>query len=425
MDLQEPLIFLKMIITDKYHLSYCTNNISGENWSEIKAKLQSVLPQVKKEVCPNEWMGTGLRIGYQAACDLNIEELSKFKEWLDENKLYVHTLNGFPFGTFHQERVKDNVHRPDWMTDQRYDYTLKLSKILAKLLPHFEEDGSISTSPLSYAPWHGSNTAAINQVYKVCANRLSRLVGELYDLKIETAKNIHIDIEPEPDGMLESTEDVISFFNTWLLPIGIRYLIQHKGISVKEAENAIRTHIQVCFDVCHLALVYEDPVSSFKSYAENQIGIGKIQISSAVEANFTGQKERDQKLLSSLSALKDYVYLHQVANQLSDGTILRYKDLCDAFVAQVNEYPQKWRVHYHIPVFLDALESLSSTQHAVISTLEHFFRYTTCKHLEVETYTWEVMPKNLRPSTLEECVTKEISWVKDQLERVFLLKTDK
>ncbi len=136
------------------HLTYCTNIHSGESWPDHFEQLRRFIPAVKAEVSPDKPFGIGLRLSNLASLELSkAPALEAFRQWLKENDCYVFTMNGFPYGGFHHERVKDEVHTPDWSTAERAAYTSRLFRILAALLPEGME-GGISTSPLSYKFWH-------------------------------------------------------------------------------------------------------------------------------------------------------------------------------------------------------------------------------------------------------------------------------
>lgn len=248
------------------HLTYCTNIHPGETWEQIFENLKTYLLPLKERLSPANKMGVGLRLSDQASRTL-IEPatLASFKEWLDAHDLYVFTMNGFPYGGFHRQVVKDLVYRPDWTTQERVDYTIRLCEILAELLPEGIE-GGISTSPISYKPWLRGNEKLIRSTLETGALNLTLVVQELIALCIRTGKCIHIDIEPEPDCLIENTDEFIDFFQHKLLPIGTGYLMEKMAIKPAIAEEALRKHIQVCYDICHFAVGYEKPATVFESY---------------------------------------------------------------------------------------------------------------------------------------------------------------
>ncbi len=265
-----------MKLPNQHHLTYCTNIHPGESWDEVDQSLRTYVPTVQSAVASDQAFGIGLRLSQQAGEELaRPDALAAFQEWLSENNCYVFTMNGFPYGGFHRQVVKDQVHQPDWTTPERLSYTQQLFSILAKLLPS-DMDGGISTSPLSYKYWHADERTR-EEVFEKSTNHLVQIVAELYQLRQETGKVLHLDIEPEPDGMLENTQEVIDYFNNWLLPKGLPILQQQLGLSSEEAEVCIKTHIQLCYDVCHFAVVYEKPQIPSVAGRQKAFELGKFR----------------------------------------------------------------------------------------------------------------------------------------------------
>ncbi|MEX2568428.1 MAG: xylose isomerase, partial [Cyclobacteriaceae bacterium] len=109
-----------------FHLTYCTNIHPGESWDATFKNLKKYIPGIKSRISPDRAFAIGLRLSDEASRELTREEnLVKFKNWLKEIDSYVFTLNGFPYGGFHRQVVKDEVHHPDWTTPERKDYTIR------------------------------------------------------------------------------------------------------------------------------------------------------------------------------------------------------------------------------------------------------------------------------------------------------------
>jgi hypothetical protein len=340
-------------------------------------------------------------------------ELSAFKQWLEANHFYVFTMNGFPYGGFHGQIVKDNVYKPDWTTGERTEYTIRLARILAQLLPAGIE-GGISTSPISYKPWFGGNKQAINQAFETGALNLSKVVEALIHISIETSRSIHIDIEPEPDCLIENTTELIDFFQHKLLPIGSGYLMEKMAINSAIAEEAILKRIQVCYDVCHFAVEYEKPALVFDRLAQANINIGKIQISAALKAQLPNDKSAREAIAGRFQSLAESTYLHQVIVRNSDETLAFYPDLPQALPYIYDTQAEEWRTHFHVPVFVSDYENLQSTQDEIIEVLRLNQERQLTQHLEVETYTWEVLPSSIKMD-LYHSIAREMEWVKQQL----------
>lgn len=387
------------------HFSYCSNIHPGEIWHEHFTELQKNVPLVKARVAPAEKMGLGLRFANQASIDLqNPVEFETLKNWLKKENLYVFTLNGFPYGGFHNAVVKDVVHAPDWTNKIRYDYTLRLAHLLSKLLPEDLLEGGISTSPLSYKFWWKSSEELKNATNKATFHLLD-LVIDLAQIENETGKWIHIDIEPEPDGILENYKEFIAWYENTLIPLGTKYL-QDKGIS--KAENLIKRHLQLCFDICHFAVSFDNSAACIQELENKGIGVGKIQISSALRADL---RNNPKEKIETLKKYHEPVYLHQVKALLKNGKYLQYQDLDLAIQEFKSDTFDEWRIHFHVPLFLENYGLLGSTQKEIIETLEIQKSRPFTRHLEIETYTWAVLPNEFQ-TPIHESIAREIEWVK-------------
>jgi hypothetical protein len=123
----------------------------------------------------------------------------------------------------------------------------------------------------------------------------------------------------------------------------------------------------------------------------------------------------DPDALQALSRFDDAVYLHQVVQQ-GPGGLLRFADLSDAFASlQGSKAEYEWRVHFHVPIFLDQLGPFASTQTFVREMLAIHRLRPVSAHLEVETYTWGVLPEPFRSGTVDEAVARELMWVRKEL----------
>jgi hypothetical protein len=395
------------------HLTYCTNIHPGETWEEVFHTLKMFLLPLKSRLSQDKPMGVGLRLSDQASRTLMEDNhLALFKEWLDAHQLYVFTMNGFPYGGFHRQVVKDSVYAPDWRTDERLAYTIRLCHILAYLLPDGME-GGISTVPISYKPWFKTDNARKETLEKG-ALHLTKVVEELTAIGIRQGKLIHIDIEPEPDCLLENTAEMVNFYVHTLLPLGSGYLMQKMGILSAKAEDLIRRHIQVCYDVCHFAVEYEKPAFVFEQFAAAGIKIGKIQISAALKAMLPYEAGQRKKVAQKFAALAESTYLHQVVARKTDGSLVQFPDLPQA-LSHINDHDTvEWRTHFHVPVFVSDYQDLQSTQEDITEVLRLNKQQPVTSHLEVETYTWEVLPKEIKVDLLSS-IGREMEWVIKQL----------
>jgi sugar phosphate isomerase/epimerase len=393
------------------HLSYCSNVHPGESWQETFSQLKQYIPELKKRLSPDKPFGIGLRLSAVAAKELLQENrLGQLKTWLKDENLYVFTLNGFPYGSFHRERVKDSVYKPDWSSEKRFTYTANLIDILAELLPE-GVDGSISTSPISYKYWDHSREEKGQIIQRSCGY-LAELAGKMAQIRKNTGTEVHIAIEPEPDCLLENSRETIDFFVDHLIPKGSKYLASQKTISRVEAEEILRKHIGVCYDTCHFALEYEHPSRAIDEFRAAGIRIGKTQISAALKVAFSESLSNRKKISDQLQKFVEPVYLHQTIERHADGSLRQYRDLPDALKQIDQTEAKEWRVHFHVPVFQREFNGLQSTQNEIIESLNILLNPEICTHFEIETYTWEVLPDHLK-ADLTDSIEREFRWTLD------------
>jgi sugar phosphate isomerase/epimerase len=351
-------------VADGLHLTYCTNIHPAVGWEAVLDSLRAHAPALKARLSPDAPFGIGLRLSGDESRELLADgRLPEFKAWLDAQGLYVFTINGFPHGTFHGQPVKADVHAPDWSDDERVAYTLRLAEILGALLPEGVE-GTISTSPLSYKAWDSDLEA--------CTANVRRVDEGLRGTEIALA------IEPEADGTLANVDELIRWW-----PDGL--------------EN-----VTVCFDACHSAVAYEEPEGALAALDEAGIRIGKAQLSAALRLPVIARAE--------LERFADPIYLHQVTQRSADGSLQSWPDLPEALDGYGGG--DEWRVHFHVPIFLERYGMLQSTQDHLREVIERVRDRTS--HLEIETYTWDVLPAELKASSVDS-IAREYEWVLDVL----------
>jgi hypothetical protein len=395
------------------HLTYCTNIHPGENWPSHFTALKNNFPSIKAQVSAGGAMGIGLRLSNVASVELEkSDNLAEFKQWLTANEAYVFTMNGFPYGEFHHTAVKDQVHAPDWTTNLRVDYTLRMFRILAKLLPA-DMDGGISTSPLSYKHWY--KTPEKLQEAKVTAtNNILLVAEELIKLGREKGVIMHLDIEPEPDGVLETGAEFISWYEDFLLPLGTENIAKKFNVSADEAAGLIKQHITLCYDVCHFAIGYEPHQQVVDELAAKGLKVGKIQISAALNALLPEDVDLREPIKNAFAKFNESTYLHQVVAKKISGKLIRYPDLPEALADIENPLVEQWRAHFHVPIFTEEYGLVQSTQSDIIAVLDIQKKQPFTAHMEVETYTWGVLP-DAKKLPINESIIRELNWVKDQL----------
>ncbi|MEM9526789.1 MAG: metabolite traffic protein EboE [Bacteroidota bacterium] len=402
-----------MRIINNGHLCYCTNIHLGESWPEVLESLEYAL-RVKAKISPDAPFGIGLRLSAQAAEQLGEGgALRRFKEWLTSHDCYVFTMNGFPYGGFHGQVVKDQVHAPDWTTPERLDYTRQLFNQLAYLLPE-GMDGGVSTSPISYRLWH-KTPAELEAVLHTGARQMAKLVAHLAQLKKKTGKQLHLDVEPEPDGVLENSREFLTFFDDYLLTTGVETLQDVLACDAATAADALRQHLQLCYDVCHFAVAYEEHAEVLRSLTDRGIKVGKIQISAAVKT-LLGNPAARGIIRERLQPYHESTYLHQTAYRNRDGTVEQFPDLDVALGELNNPSYEELRTHFHVPIFTEEYGALQSTRSDIETVLRLWQEQPFSPHLEVETYTWDVLPDN-NQLELTESIYRELIWVVETLHK--------
>lgn len=396
------------------HISYCTNIHSGQSWDDHFEQLKKYVPAIKNNVAPNEAFGLGLRLSADASKKLaEPQNLHVFQAWLKENNIYVFTMNGFPYGDFHENTVKDKVHYPDWTTVDRRDYTKRLFSILAELTPENGEAG-VSTVPLSYRFWLEEGTEEWIAMRKKATQHIVELAYFLHLKEQETGKLLHLDIEPEPDGVIETGEEFINWYQQELVPEAISLLVKEHGLTESVASAIVHRHIRICYDVCHVALGYENHAQLMAKLEEAKIIIGKFQISSALKIDLSTSVDERIRKQEVLQEFDEPIYLHQVIAKKKDGQLIRYKDLPEALPHIVDMEHEEWRSHFHVPIFLSSYGELSSTQQDILDVLRLHQKERRTNHIEVETYTWGVLPKSLQ-MPIEDSLSRELIWLLNQL----------
>jgi sugar phosphate isomerase/epimerase len=387
------------------HLTYCTNIHAAEGWSAVDANLRRYAPALKRRFAPDGFFGIGLRLSARDARELLTDNrLETFRAWLDAEGLYVAIINGFPFGSFHRSVVKADVYAPDWRDEARVAYTLDLARILSRLLPA-GIDGGVSTAPLSYKAWMAVDDDA---GWTAVTDNVVRVAVALARIRRDQGAFIHLDIEPEPDCSIETTDETIAFFERRLLPRGIPQVVRELGVTEAEASTVLRDHVRVCFDCCHFAVEHEDPIQALDRLSRAGIRVGRIQLSSALRVNRPADPAAAADTDARLRRFADSTYLHQVVAR-DGGRLEHFPDLGPALDAKPAGAAE-WRVHFHVPLFTSEYEGLGSTQDDVRRVMQAAVAQPITTHLEIETYTWDVLPDALKIDLLES-IGREYDWV--------------
>jgi hypothetical protein len=378
-------------------LGYCTNVHPGATLAQLRHSLERYTLAIKARISPQEPMGVGIWLSAESARQLTQpDERCRFADWLGEHGLQVFTINGFPFSDFHESVVKHRVYQPDWSDPRRLAYTLNLARTLAALIPPGAQ-GGVSTLPVG---WRFDMLRQPGAV-EAAAGHLRDLVHHLARLELDTGKLIHVDLEPEPGCYLDTSSQVARFFREHLL--GSR------------DDVSTRAYLRVCHDVCHSAVMFEAQEEALANYRASGVLIGKVQISSAIDANL-GDKASEQRraVLAQLGLFIEARYLHQTVLRKPDGATIFFDDLPGALSTAADSEPAaRLRTHFHLPIFLDHVGPLGTTASEIVRCLSALRPADQVQHFEVETYAWNVLPPELQAQDLAEGIARELTWLRD------------
>ncbi|OLO03123.1 metabolite traffic protein EboE [Salinicola socius] len=388
---------------DLGQLTYCLNIHPTQTWEAVREALLGPVKRVRETVCPEATFGVGLRLSAQALEELRAPDArAELKDILARENYRVVTMNGFPFGPFHGIPVKQNVYQPDWKQRARLDYTCWLADLMSEL-GAAGDTLSLSTVPGTYKPMAEGAEAQM-------ADNLLKAASHCVKLAQKTQVTIAIALEPEPHCFLETIEETVAFFRDWLYSdAAADRLGELCGLTRDEAKLALPRHLGVCYDVCHAAVEFEDPAASIEALRTAGIPIHKLQLSAALRIPQFDATKRE-----ALVPFCERTYLHQVVVDSADGRV-RYADLPEALADDARVDGEEWRVHFHVPIFVDAIAPFETTQSFLADILALHRQQPISQHLEVETYTWQVLPENLRTESVEAAVSRELTWVKQQL----------
>ena len=378
-----------MRLSHGIHLAYCTNIHRGGDWPETFRSLSEYTLRVRDRVSSGKPYAIGLRLGDTASRQLaQSDALEKFRAWLGENNCYVFTINGFPYGDFHGKRVKEQVYKPDWTNLERVEYTKRLFDILAEIAPA-ESGGSVSTVPCSFKEF-------INTGEQVEAMRRNvwDVVEHIDALSEKTGKDLHLGLEPEPLCYLETTSEMIRFY---------RQLRDDRP-----GDDRLSRRLGINYDACHLAVEFEEAANALGSLIAEGVRISKLHFSSALKVCPSAET------LGGLAGFAEDIYFHQVVANGADGSLTRYRDLPDALAAAARGETSgdtEWRIHFHVPLHCPPTALFDTTAdqlQRVIVTLAA--NPAICSHIEMETYTWEVLPGELKQRDVVDQLAGEYDW---------------
>lgn len=405
-----------MNLGGRFDLTYCSNIHAGETWDEVFGALSSSLPRIREKLSFTGPFGIGLRLSAAAAAALEAPDtLGRFLAFLRDGDYYVPTINGFPYGAFHGTRVKERVYLPDWRSDERLDYSNRLARLLSAMV-RLRPDAAVSVgqpaASVSTVPGAFRTEVCSDADREAIASQVLRHAAYLKRLQQDTGIRITLAIEPEPACIIETVEELIQFFQAFLFSREhVSAAARAAGIDLSPADVA--AYVGICLDTCHMAVEFEDPEGAFENLRAAGIGVYKVQISSALRLD---RHPRSKSPQEAFGRFADDTYLHQVVIAGESG-LTRYTDLPEALGASGDRAGgyEEWRVHFHVPVFLSSMSGFDTTQSYLKSVLDVLKRTEACRCLEVETYTWDVLPPEYRTTDVRTAIARELAWVRGEL----------
>ncbi|MGP0090952.1 MAG: metabolite traffic protein EboE [Xanthobacteraceae bacterium] len=389
------------------HLTYSTLVHPGDDWEQMWASLTTYVPQVKARFAPKDRFGVSLRLSAASAATLasSKTERDRLKKFLTDNDMYLYTVNAFPYGPFKDTIVKEQVYEPDWRSQERTQYTINVADVLADVAPA-DIAPSIQSAPLGFKP-----RVTGPEVIASFTDHVLRVAAHLVALEAQTGRTVTLALEPEPYCFLETTDETVDYFTKHLYSgAAAERLAKLAGIPISEAHVALRRHVGVVFDICHQAVEYENITEMLQKLVDAGIPIFKLQEAAALH-----MPQVTQQTVDALRRYAKTIYLTQTVEK-KDGRLTRFLNLEDAFAAwDKNPGPREWRTHFHVPVFLDDLGPFRTTRFAIEDALRFHKAKPLSRQLEIETYTWDMLPENLKSGDIVDYVCRELEWVRGQL----------
>ena len=389
------------------HLTYSTLVHPGDDWAQMWDSLVTYVPKVKERWAKNHRFGVSLRLSAASASTLakSQAERDRLKKFLNDNNMYLYTVNAFPYGPFKGTIVKEQVYEPDWRSEERTTYTKNVADVLADVSPD-DVSPSIQSAPLGFKP-----RVTGPDVVDSFTDHVIRVCAHLVDVEARTGRVVTLALEPEPYCFLETTDETVEYFTKHIYSgKSAEKLAKLARMPISEAHVALRRHVGIVFDICHQAVEFEDIGACLQKLVDAGIPIFKLQEAAALHV-----PEVTQKIVDVLKNYSKTIYLTQTVEK-KDGKLTRFLNLEDAFAAwEKNPGPREWRTHFHVPVFLNDLGAFGTTQFALEQALAMHKATPLSRQLEIETYTWDVLPDHLKTGDIVDYVCRELEWVKAQL----------
>lgn len=403
-------------------LAYCSNVHAGKSFGAVLEGLESVTLPLRERLAPGQLFGVGMYLPAAVAFELADGDRNSDREYLadflEDNGLDPFTWNAFPYGGFHEQGLKEGVFLPAWDEPERVMYTAacaNLATLLAGPARHAKPgDAARHLSLSTHTGMHASQRAERDE--DLARQALVLMSEGLAGLEDASDWRCILSLEAEPRANCNDTAELAAL-------IGGLHALHDDEVDI------LRRHLGTCLDACHAAVEFEDPASAFANATAHGTPLGKLQLTSALSLVAPGTHGAD---CERLFALAERRYLHQVTARAPDGTLARADDLPEAEALWTAgdaawREAEEWRCHFHVPLDRERLVlagadpsgdqddpgGLATTRAAAAAQLAAVLadpeRWGTDElHIELETYTWDVLPAEARgPGALVDALERE------------------
>lgn len=373
-------------------LTYCTNIHPADGWKPVFSSLLATVPRIAKAMrrdsaSTDDPFPLCLWLSALSVSDVTDAAVDEFCSWCAQNRVEVVCLNGFPYGAFHANVVKQGAYLPDWRSPERLAYTCALADFLARCLP--TRRGVITTVPVGFG-----SLADASEGWQQAYGHILKALEYLDGLAQRSSKQIVLAFEPEPGCVLQTVDDVLAFVDGLRVPA------------------ALVPYFGVCYDCCHQAVQFETAGESLARLTNAGVQIAAMHLSAALCAPGGS--------LSCLASFNEPKYLHQTVARMRDGRLQRFVDLGDALEAGIDgDAVDQWRVHFHVPIDTDRVQGCETTQPQLREALAWVARTPGALPadipLVVETYSLAQVPGETKQRLLGESVVRELTWARREL----------
>ena len=373
-------------------LGYCLNLHPSETLADVERALEDFVAPLCERLGTGREFGVGMYLGEGPARALASDEsaLERFAERVRALGADPFTYNAFPQGGFQEDGLKERVYEPDWRTAERLAYTIDVGRVAARLAGGPGRTIAISTHPGAYGAEITDRSGL-----RACAEGMARAVGEFARIEAEGGPRLVLAVEAEPDASARNSRALAESLMFARL-VGTRVLTDEFGHPAEVTAGLMERHLGTCLDCCHSAVEFEEPGLAVE--LANMGGpLGKIQFSSALRLEAPAAHPAAR---AALLGLDEPRFLHQVTARAA-GEFLHLADLPALREAAADDEghwarADEWRCHFHVPVDLERAAGLATTRDHADAVLRAALARPSAEelHVEIETYTWNVLPES-------------------------------